>query len=182
MRNEHIQSVSNGDNNIIAGGDVNITKLINNDIHVEIYEQDIKVVIEQFTRHKELFDRNNHGTPIFEGEYDFTEKEKKNQINNLGLDYFEMMKDDLLPYFFKIDSFLTDPQNKDLLNQYKDSAIILKMWIITNRNNYNKFEDVLMHISEQLINASDVAHKINPLIVTVMLNYMYWNCDIGKRA
>ena len=173
-----VEQKISGNGNVVAGGDIILTEIINNENHIVLYEDDIVNVIKQFDEHMDLFDENTYAL-VEGGKYDFAEKEKKNILNNLSDEYFEIIKEEFLPYFYKIDDFLKNPQNKKIQQTYKKVSLRLKTTIQANRRKFNCFEEILSDISNTLSKADK--SNVEPLVVMVFLNYMYWNCDIGRK-
>ncbi len=173
------QTISNGNGNNMAGRDI-INNYYSSDEHIDLYENDIRNLIEIFDANLNIFDDNP--TEVVEGgKYDFTEKERKNQLNNLSNDYFNILCDDFLPYFYKIDNFLKNPQNKKLYDKYKNVSLYLKATIEANRRKYDKFEEIISDVTNKILNVTQNSNSMNSALVSVFLNYMYWNCDIGRR-
>ena len=174
MFNSSEQTISNGNGNVQAQGDVNINNYFQNHeyIHINVYEKDIFNVIEQF-------DDNIENNDL---EFDLIEKERKNELNKLSPEYFQVICDDFLPLFYKIDDFLKSPQNKEALKKYRKVACFLKHSITAKRDKFGAFEEVLDDIVCTLVrNITISGATIDAVNVVVFLNYMYWNCDIGRR-
>ena len=180
MLDNTVQNI-NGNENIVAGGDINLTQVVNNEIHINLYEYDIVNLIELFDKNMDLFEDDNSYMVVEAGKYDYVEKEKKNKLNNLSADYFEILKEDFLPYFYKIDSFLKNPMNKSFQTKYKKVSLRLRITIEANRSKYNGFEEVISDIANTLSKAADKNVELDPFVITVFLNYMYWSCDIGRK-
>lgn len=115
MFNSSEQTISNGNGNVQAQGDVNINNYFQNHeyIHINVYEKDIFNVIEQFEENIDLFDGFDDNIENNDLEFDLIEKERKNELNKLSPEYFQVICDDFLPLFYKIDDFLKSPQNKE---------------------------------------------------------------------
>lgn len=108
--------------------------------------------------------------------------EEKNEINKLSEDYFELIKEESLEYFSKIDSFLKDPKNKEYLKMYTNTAVELKHKITINRKKYDCFEEILEELYDSIC-YNDVGEiNFDKRLIWVFLNYMYCNCDIGKKV
>lgn len=183
MFNSSEQTISAGNGNIQAARDVNVTNFFQNPdyIHVNVYEKDIFNVIEQFESNIDLFEEFDEadGNDL---EFDLVEKERKNALNSLSPEYFQIMCDDYLPLFYKIDDFLKAPQNKEVLKKYRKVAYFLKLSITAKRSKFGAFEEVLDDIVSTLVNRiSNNGASIDAVNIVIFLNYMYWNCDIGRR-
>jgi len=173
----------NGNNNNQASGDItinNFTDYMPKAIH--FYEQDIKDVIEEFSGgfSQNVGSSRSNAVP-FDYIEDFIEKEEKNRLNSLSDDYFRYILDEHLSYFYKIDGFLKDPKNNKLLDKYKTTAFEINFQIQTMRSQFSTFDEVLGSLYNGLLfNNSSLLSKNRDLYI-VFFNYMYWNCDIGKK-
>lgn len=184
MFNGNEQTIENGDNNIQAAGDVNITNNYYSGYcpaKIVFFEDDICDVINEFAQYTDLFDeeegKGSNGT-----EFDFVFKTEKNKLNNLSEDYFQTICEGFLEYFGKIKQFLELPQNKSFLRKYKKSALQLKVHIEVIRKNFEYFEQILNYVTYEIVN--NTTHekiKSNPDLIILFINFMYWNCDIGKK-
>ena len=186
MFNTSEQTIESGNNNIQAGGNVvqEQNYIYNNTpIHITVYEKDIFNVIEQFDKNIDLFEELDFVGDVAENtEYDFAEKAKKNQLNKLSDEYFSIICEDFLPFFYKIDAFLFAPQNKKVLKKYQKVALQLKIAIQAKRDKFDKFEAVLDDIANTLMHNIDAdSGTVDATTVVIFLNYMYWNCDIGRK-
>lgn len=181
LESENRQSIGMGNGNVQANGNVTIQYFSNYHPSVlRFYENDICMVIEQFNNYiTEIGDDNIEN--IDESDLVYVEKPEKNRINNLSEEYFQSICEDYLPYFRKIDDFLKAPQNKKYLKKYKTTARELKFKIDVERKNYQYFEEILNAILLNVLNGNNQSIIENRDIFIVFLNYMYWNCDIGRR-
>ena len=180
MLNSNVQSVNNGNNNTLVGGDY--IQNINNQCHIEICEFDILKVINQCYENMDLFGGEENDVMDEKNQYDYIEKEKKNMLNNLSDEYFEIMKESFLPYFHRIDEFLGDPKNKQFMEMYKIIALRLKNTLEANRDKNTCFEKLLSDVNNILskkVEEDDDVFK--PFVITVFINFMYWNCDIVRK-
>ncbi len=105
---------------------------------------------------------------------------KKNELNKLSKDYFDNVLKKNMQYFKQIEDFLSDPQNKELLNRYNNTIDDLNEEITIHRDEYNKFEQILNHLYKMVLNKFPELNS-NRALVRVFLHYMYYNCDIGKN-
>lgn len=176
------QAIEQGNGNIQSNGDV----LINNNYFrdyqpsiIRFYEGDICEVLKKFNSYLEEVEGNNSG--LQDDEFEVVDKPEKNRLNNLSLEYFQMICEEYLTYFRKIDNFLKAPQNKMYLAMYRKTAIQLKFRISVIRKNYVYFEEVLESILLEVIGNKESSVVNNIDLFIIFLNYMYWNCDIGKR-
>lgn len=179
MQPENRQSIGMGSRNVQAR---DITIQYFNDYHPSVlrfYENDICMVIEKFNNYIE--EVGDDIEEVTEPDLGYVEKPKKNRINNLSEEYFQSICEEYLPYFKKIDDFLRAPQNKKYLKKYKTTAKELKFKIDVERKNYTYFEEILNAILLNVLNGTNQSIIENRDVFIVFLNYMYWNCDIGRR-
>lgn len=184
MLNTNEQTISNGDGNIQAQGNVDNSRNYFIDYkpaHITFYEQDIFAVIEDFNRHLDLFEENGNEN-ITDKEFENIEKPEKNRLNKLSDEYFDTICEEFLPYFYKIDKFLKAPQNKSTSVKYRKIAQQLKVSIAANRRKFDYFEEILDDIVATIVGAiRENKQNFDVNVIIVFLNYMYWNCDIGRR-
>ncbi len=173
---------ANGNNNTQAQGDITYTYNFENykPKAIHFYEKDIKNVIEEFSGY---FNQNKSEVSgdIYDGEFDYTEKVEKNRLNSLSEDYFEYIQSEHLQYFYKIDSFLKDPKNKTLLDNYNKTAFEIKFKIQTMRSLFSSFDEILGELYNGLVDKNVSGLEENRDLYIVFITYMYWNCDIGKK-
>ena len=182
LESRNRQSIGTGNGNVQANGDINIQYF--SDYHplvLRFYENDICMVIEEFNNYVTELDDDNIEN-MDESNWEYVEKPEKNRINNLSEDYFQSICEDYLPYFKKIDEFLKATQNKKYLKKYITTARELKFKIDVERKNYTYFEEILNAILLNVLNCDNQSIIENRDIFIVFLNYMYWNCDIGRRT
>jgi hypothetical protein len=114
---------------------------------------------------------------------DFTKisLEKKNELNNLSKDYFDnVMKRDF-EYFKQIEDFLSSPINATLKDLYDDTISELNAKITLRRDEFMEFGNMLDKFYNFVI-SNDIGNlKGKKRLVRTLLNYMYCNCDIGKK-
>lgn len=177
------QTIENGSGNIQAARDVNI---VNNHyfkgykpVGIRFYENDICIVLEAFnTYSNSYFEEPN----LHDKEFELICKPEKNQINNLSPEYFQIICDEYLPYFRKVEKFLKAPQNKDYLRYYKKTAIQINFRIGVLKKYFTHFEDILNQILNDIIGNLD-SNIVNDIdLFIIFMNYMYWHCDIGRRG
>ncbi|MCB2178940.1 HNH endonuclease [bacterium] len=137
---------------------------------------DIAFVINEL--HKQVTPSKNIDTM---SKYDFStvDIKKKNELNNLSKDYFQMMVDHHEPYFRRIDNFLGNPATEDSKNRYHEIVDEIRSIIASNSGQGVKLEDILFRI-KQIARSNEILNdKIRTL--NILLSYMYLNCDIGKK-
>jgi len=110
----------------------------------------------------------------------YLEMDKKNVLNKLSQEYFEDVIKKHYIYFESIEKFLSNPINSKLKELYEDTIDDLNAKIAIFRIEYAAFENLLDELYEHVIsNNSDLKGKKK--LVRVLLNFMYCNCDIGKK-
>ncbi|WP_428070388.1 ABC-three component system protein [Chryseobacterium gambrini] len=112
-------------------------------------------------------------------DFDRIKIEEKNQKNTLSKDYFE---NEILAHslqdFEKISSFLEDPRNEDIKEQYFDIASELRNVILIKRDNFAEFEQVFLFIFKKVCDGIDFKGKRH---IYTLLHYMYYECLIGIK-
>jgi hypothetical protein len=108
-----------------------------------------------------------------------TPYEKKNRINHMSDDYANEMKNRYLKDTKQIHTFLSAPENDELLRLYESIVDEFQIKIIAKRKNHQNFDSVMNHLVDLLFGRDPVLRRHKKL-TRAMLFYMYWNCDIGK--
>jgi hypothetical protein len=143
---------------------------------LEFDESDLKDVITVL--HDAL--KDNHELPKL---VDFTslDLEKKNDLNNLSKAYFDDVIKKDFEHFSQINNFLSSPINTFLKDLYNDTISELNAKITIRRDEFVEFENMLDEFYKYVIYNDTDTLKGKKLLVRTMLNYMYCNCDIGKK-
>lgn len=142
------------------------------------FEKDIREVIVLFSQNTNWMNT----VPIKDpNPMDFTDKKKKNALNQVSDYYFSEIKSHSLQYFNMIDQFLKDPKNVEFLLKYENTTSDIRGFIQKNIANHS-FMDLLESIVDNISSAdsSEDIHHVRKL-VRVFVHYMYWNCDIGQK-
>lgn len=104
----------------------------------------------------------------------------KNEKNNASPNFAEIMMHYFDPYIKQIDDVLRNPENSALKEDYKDLVLDTKAKLeALYSDNYinRRLEDLISHFVE-----SEKSHgKDFEKRVRVLVYYMYWNCDIGRK-
>lgn len=108
-----------------------------------------------------------------------TAYEKKNQINNMSLEYAKELRRLYLKDTAQVKVFLAAPENDALLQMYESVVEEFQLKIIAKRKEYQSFDDVMNYLRDLLFKR-DPLLSVNRRLTRVMLFYMYWNCDIGE--
>jgi hypothetical protein len=108
-------------------------------------------------------------------------RDEKNVVNGLSAAYYnEIVVANSMPHFGNVDSFLKNPRNRALRALYHDAADELKEKILVHRDQFDSFDRVFAFLYEE-IQRERVALKGKRRMVSVLLHYMYCNCDIGSK-
>lgn len=142
-------------------------------------ESDLKSVIEAF--HKYLPSSDTLDKNVVD--FSYVEMEKKNELNKLSKDYFDNAMQRHYSHFESIRSFLKDPINKPLKEQFDDLVDELNAKITIYQNEYFAFERLLDELYDYVIsNNKEFFGSGRKRLVRVFINYMYCNCFIGKKV
>lgn len=106
--------------------------------------------------------------------------EDKNRINNMTVDYADMLRKRYLKETSQIQKFLAAPENHQLMQTYEDVAEEFEAKIIAKRKDYQTFDSVMNYLLDLLFSRDPVL-KRHKRLTKIMLFYMYWNCDIGSE-
>ena len=114
-------------------------------------------------------------------QYDYLNKDEKNEINKLSKEYYEnVILKKSLQDFSKIEAFLSNPINDDLKEIYYDIANDLNEIITIKRANFAGFEEIFRLIYDK-ISADKTRLKGKKRFISTFLHYMYFHCEIGKK-
>ncbi len=109
--------------------------------------------------------------------------EHKNALNNMTDDYAKAQRKRYLKETAQIRSFLSAPENLELLRLYESVVDEFQLKIIAKRKDYQTFDEVMEYLVDLLFNRDPIlrqhAHK---RLTRAVLFYMYWNCDIGEAG
>ncbi len=142
------------------------------------YEKDIREVIVLFSQNSNWMDLE----PVKDVScFDYTDKERKNILNEVDSTYFTDIKENSLKYFRDIEKFLKDPKNAQYKQMYINTVSDLRGYILKNVKKYT-FVELLEAIIEHIVGSDDGREifKIRAL-VRVFVHFMYWECDLGKK-
>jgi len=146
---------------------------------LRFYEKELRDVIIVFSEQSKTISTE---AKSYITSFTVIDKEKKNELNNLGKDYFEFLKNHSLQYFEEIEKFLRDPKNETYMKMYSNTVSDLQGAITVERNRFNEFEHILEHLIAYTVGNNEDKLKDIRRIVRVFLHFMYFNCDIGKTA
>lgn len=107
---------------------------------------------------------------------------RKNELNGLSTAYYEdVIRADSMPHFKRLEAFLRNPRNTSYANLYYDAADELKQKIVVERRRFDTFDHVLVFLIERVQKANS-ALRGRRRLASVLMHYMYMNCDIGKKS
>lgn len=186
-----IQTETGIDNVTIIGkeslNDLYINKSIIKEFSLDLHhipfdfsEEEIKNIIIEFkTQLPQIKQEIQVEVEKVKFDFDRIKIEEKNKKNNLSKEYFEnSILNQSLQDFEKISSFLSDPRNDDLKEQYFDIATELRNVILIKRNNFAEFEEVFIYIYKKICDGEDIRGKRH---IYTLLHYMYYECLIGIK-
>lgn len=152
--------------------------LLRNMLPDRFFENDIRDVIVLFSQNSDWMNAVPRPDP---NPMDFTEKERKNALNQVNDYYFSEIKSHSLKYFDMIEAFLKDPRNREYLQKYENTTSDIRGFIQKNIDTHS-FVDLLETISDRISGAdpNEDVHHIRKL-VRVFVHFMYFNCDIGQK-
>lgn len=104
----------------------------------------------------------------------------KNEKNNASPNFAEIMMDYFDPYIKQIDDVLRNPENSALKEDYKDLVLDTKAKLeaLYSGDYINRrLEDLISHfVKSEKSHGKDFEKRVR-----VLVYYMYWNCDIGRK-
>ena len=107
---------------------------------------------------------------------------QKNTLNGLSKAYYEdVIRADSMPFFEGLERFLRNKRNQEYADRYYDAADELKQKIVVERDRFETFDHVLLFLIENVQRSSPTLRGRRRL-VSVLMHYMYVNCDIGTKA
>lgn len=103
---------------------------------------------------------------------------KKNELNNLGNDYANVILKKMGD-FYEIEDFLSMPENDEYQQKYMETVDELNAKICIYKRENHYFDDVIEKTIELII-CRDSDCKKNKALTRAMVYYMYYKCDIGE--
>lgn len=124
------------------------------------------------------------GDETFDSARDFDTvsiRNEKNKANGLTSEYYEeIVVGRSMVHFDKIKRFLRNPRNEQFSARYHDAADELKQKILHYKGEFDNFDAVFGFLYDAVQGQRD-ALKGKRRLVTILLHYMYCNCDIGSK-
>ena len=151
-------------------------------IHIpfEFSENEIKNIITGFHKNlPQLTSTIESQVEKIKSDYERIGIEEKNKKNSLGKEYYENeVLAVSLQDFDKIRSFLLNPINEDLKEQFYDITAELRNLILLKRDNFLAFEEIFIFIYKKICDGNDIRGKRH---IFTLLHYMYCECLIGLK-
>jgi hypothetical protein len=106
---------------------------------------------------------------------------KKNELNNLSVEFAKMIRKDYFKDFPSVEEFLANPVNSDLVERYQEAAREFHEQIVAHRQQADDLGRLLVNLQRLLFERDgDLArHK---RLTKLVIYYMYWICDLGETA
>jgi hypothetical protein len=112
-----------------------------------------------------------------------TSYDEKNEINKMTPQYAQALRKRYLKETSQIRTFLSAPENMELLRSYEAVADEFQFKIIAKRKDHQTFDEVMEYLLELLFARDPVLRqRAHRRLTRAVLFYMYWNCDIGQVA
>lgn len=177
--NEYMeQKVENGDHNLLIAGNADIKQLNIGSaqlLPIHFDPDELFDLVSNFKEHIEAIDEDSLGK-----DFVFIPLEEKNKINKVSIEYYECIKESS-PYFPDIDVFLKDNKNKKLRVAYYECCFIIKRKIAASYAQHPNFASILEHIKDTFVLTLPVDLKRKHRLAPIIVDFMYCNCDIGKK-
>lgn len=163
-----------GDHNVVIDGNGNsVIVQAPTVVPIHFNPDDVLAIVKCFSDHIEDIE--------IELIFPYIEKPDKNSINNMSSDYFSLIKEHSMPYFDQVESILRDPRQKITKSAYKACAHELNRKLITYRSKFENFDQVMEWAFEDLFQKCSSILKVDNRVIRIVLDYMYFSCDLGKR-
>jgi len=119
-----------------------------------------------------------------ESQFDFSDVDlaEKNRLNELSEDYFREMRAAHEPYFGRVRAFLELPANAPFRDRYFEVVDELRMKIAADRARFGGFEHILTRFADIAVQNNPDALRGKRRALNILLSFMYFNCDIGRKT
>ncbi|MBB4249423.1 hypothetical protein E0H71_16100 [Rhizobium leguminosarum bv. viciae] len=134
---------------------------------------ELAMVVAAFSRHDGALTEAIEMHPVERMPY-----ERKNEINNMSVEYAKAQRKYFLKDTAQIRNFLAAPENMKILESYETAVTEFQLKIIANRQAFHSFDKVMEYLTDLLFGRDSVLRG-NKRLTRAMVFYMYWNCDIG---
>ena len=91
------------------------------------------------------------------------------------------MRDDE-PFFGRIQEFLGHPRNAPITARYHEVIDELRHRVAANADRFLKFDYLLLQLHTELLNHFPEMLLGKKRALRILINFMYFNCDIGRKA
>jgi ABC-3C protein len=109
--------------------------------------------------------------------------ENKNLLNNMSAEYAKALRKRYLKETAQIRTFLSAPENEDILRFYEAVVDEFQLKIIAKRKDHQSFDEVMEYLLDLLFARDPLLRQLRHKRLTrAVLFHMYWNCDIGEVA
>lgn len=109
-----------------------------------------------------------------------TSLKRKNELNNVSDDEIDPLRKRYLKDTSRVDVFLSNPMNRDLLEKYNEAVDELNCRLPDLIKQTGSFMGAWNRIYD-IVTDHEVILRRNGRLVRVVQFYMYWNCDFGRR-
>jgi hypothetical protein len=152
-------------------------------IPFDFSENEIKNIITEFHKNlPQLASSIESQVEKIKSDYDRIGIEEKNKKYSLSKEYYENeVLAVSLQDFDKIASFLSNPINEDLKEQFYDIAAELRNLILLKRDNFSAFEEIFIFIYKKAYTGRDMRDMRGKRHLFTLLHYMYCECLIGLK-
>lgn len=106
---------------------------------------------------------------------------EKNKLNGMTDSFFSDLFSRFGKHFEKIRKFLSLPINIESNEKYQDLVVEIGMLIVRYRGSVANFDTLIFNLCGKLTNGSLVDVERKKRYVWMLISYMYYNCDIGRR-
>jgi Restriction endonuclease len=109
--------------------------------------------------------------------------EEKNKLNSMTAEYAKELRNRYLKDTAQIRTFLSAPENLEILKAYEAAVEEFQLKIISKRKTFQKFDQVMEYLLDLLFKRDPILNqRKHKRLTRAVLFYMYWNCDIGEIA
>ena len=118
-----------------------------------------------------------------ESKFDFSEVniDRKNEINRIGENYYNTVIVRHEPYFKRIQDFLENPVNGEIVELYYQVVDEIRSKIALNRNQQEHFEYFLSTFADVAVADIKDGRSQDRRTLNILMSFMYVNCDIGEK-
>jgi hypothetical protein len=110
-----------------------------------------------------------------------TDLDDKNRLNEVSAEYFDYMKTHQEPYFAQIQAFLSSPSNTRVSVLYFEVVDELRRKLALRKAEYGGFANMLDQFQQAAIDNAPAAFRGRRALLSALISFMYFNCDIGKK-